>query len=423
MNRRRFCLGGLSSLLLSSLPAWLKQAPVNIVLVTADDLGYGSLGCYGQVDIQTPNLDALASRGLRFAQAYSSSCVCAPSRWSLLTGRHVGQANSATNSELAWQEGQVTITEQLQGYQKACIGKWGLGYPAEGNAPTQRGFGYFYGYMTHAEAHNYYLDHLWENELPVFFPENQNGQKGLYIPDLLTTKALEFISQVQEPFFLYLAYNLPHINSGTGEFEVPTDAPYSDQPWSQDERSYAAMITRLDSYVGQILQALPANTIVIFTSDNGSDYPQMFRSNGDLRAGKSTLYEGGIRIPLIVSGPGITPALADGAKLFPSVCNDPAWLVNFPQVALSGDVSQFIQSEPMYWAFFGSELAEAVRVSNLKGIRSPAGFELYDLASDPGEQVNLAAAHPEITGQMAAIMDRYCPAPKECRVYLPVISK
>ena len=237
--------------------------PPNIIFIMADDLGYGDLGCYGQEVIQTPNLDRFAAEGMRFTQCYAASPVCGPSRWCLMTGLHTGHAHTVKNAGLLYPE-DVTVAEVLKGagYITRCIGKWGMGQPGSSGLPREQGYDYFYGYLTHLHAHNYYPYFLWENEWMSWIRANLECQKGAYSHDLFTERALDFVRAYQRyPFFLYLTYTIPHANNELGQItgngiQVPSDEPYSDEDWPQPERNYAAMITRLDEDIGRIMQLL-----------------------------------------------------------------------------------------------------------------------------------------------------------------------
>ncbi|MCX6928931.1 MAG: arylsulfatase, partial [Verrucomicrobia bacterium] len=322
----------------------------SILFILADDLGYGDLGCYGQTKIKTPNLDRLAAEGMRFTSFYAGSTVCAPSRCALMTGQHTGHALIRGNATLALRPQDVTVAEVLKqaGYRTGLIGKWGLGDPNTTGLPQRKGFDQFLGYLDQVHAHDYYTDYLWRYDPPSDakegydgrreFPENRGGKKGRYMDDLFTSAGVNFLRINQpdaynhyRPFFLYLAYTIPHANNEEGQrtgngMEVPSDAPYSDQSWPQVEKNKAAMITRLDTYVGLLLDKLKElrmddDTIIFFTSDNGPHKeggvdPTFFRSSGPLRGIKRDLYEGGIRVPLIVRWPG---------KVKAGTVNDQPW--------------------------------------------------------------------------------------------------
>jgi len=338
-----------------------KKQP-NIIIIFADDLGYGELGSYGQKIIQTPHIDKLAQKGMRFTDFYSSSALCAPARCQLLTGLHSGHSAVRANFEMAngpasftdaLERGQMplpaqahTMAEMLKplGYATACIGKWGLGMAdTEGN-PNQQGFDYFFGYLDQKQAHNYYPTHLWENGKRVELnnksltvhtriSEDQATDEVFdsfigneYSVELMAEKAAQFITnQKSDPYFLYYAITLPHLalqippeelDLYKGKFE---ESPYLGDhgycPVQYPRSTYAAMITYLDKKVGELMKqvedlGLSDNTLILFTSDNGAAFPvggtdpEFFNSNGALRELKGALYEGGIRIPFIASWPG-----------------------------------------------------------------------------------------------------------------------
>ena len=303
----------------SNFFAQKKPSKPNIIFILADDLGYGDLGSYGQKLTKTPNLDQLAKEGTRFTQVYTSAPVCAPSRASLMTGKHQGHAlirgnNGKNNERISLRSEDTTIAEVLKtaGYRTGIVGKWGLGEPDTAGIPNKKGFDYFYGYLDQTLAHNYYPDYLWRNQEKV----NLGGKS--YSADLFTNEALEFITrESKNPFFLYLAITLPHANNelnrktGNG-MEIPSDAPYTNENWTQPNKNFAAMVTKMDTDVGKILALLKQlkiddNTIVIFTGDNGpqgtvegSYDATFFNSTGGLRGIKRSLYEGGIREPMII---------------------------------------------------------------------------------------------------------------------------
>jgi len=277
-----------------------SAAQPNLIWIMADDLGWGDLGCYGQKVITTPNLDRMAKEGMRFTHFYAGATVCAPSRSVLMTGLHhghtrirgnAGQTNPAAQ---ALKEGDVTVAAVLQkaGYKTALIGKWGLGNvgAAETGLPRKHGFDYFYGYLSQHHAHNHFPDYLWRNETKeplsnVIVPVGEDGagyatEAVHYADDLFTDDALKFVSENKsQPFFLYWSMVIPHANNERGRIlgdgaHVPDYGPYADKEWPKQDKGQAAMITRLDSYVGRMMEHLKSlglaeNTLVIFTSDNG----------------------------------------------------------------------------------------------------------------------------------------------------------
>ncbi len=284
-----------------------KRKP-NIILFLADDLGYGDLGCYGQKFIKTPHLDRMAAEGMRFTDFYSGSTVCAPSRCALMTGYHTGHNQVRGNGIVPLLPEDVTIAEVLKaaGYSTAIFGKWGLGKPGTTGVPNLKGFDEWFGYLNQVHAHDYYPDYLWRNQEMVLIPPST------YSHDLFTQEALDFIRRKQnEPFFLYVPYTIPHANNELGDegMQVPSDAPYLHEPWPQQQKNYAAMITRLDGDIGKILAllaelGLEEDTIVFFSSDNGPHEEggataEFFDSNGLLHGIKRDLYDGGVRVPAI----------------------------------------------------------------------------------------------------------------------------
>jgi len=409
----------------------------NIIFVVADDLGRGDLGAYGQRIIRTPNLDRMAREGLRFTDAYAPSPVCAPSRASFMTGRHQGHARirgnmNRNNERVPLKEEDVTVAEVLKtaGYRTGLIGKWGLGEPGTTGTPGRQGFDYFFGYLNQNHAHDYYPEYLWRNDERV-------NSAGTYSHDLLTREALAFIRREDErPFFLYLAYTLPHANNeltrktGNG-MQVPSDAPYTQARWTPQQRNYAAMVTRLDADVGELFRLLKEldidrETVVVFTSDNGPQgrdeggYDQsLFDSNGPFRGLKRELYEGGIRVPLIVRWPGhvrwpglsnVWPVtLCDLMPTFAALAG-----VSAPSATDGVSLQSLLRGGraprrgPLYWEFHEGGFAQAVRIGRWKAVRKgmDGKVELYDLGTDAGETRDVAARRPEVVRRAEEIMRR-----------------
>jgi len=405
----------------------------NILFILADDLGYGELGCYGQKRIQTPNIDRLAAEGMRFTQCYAGSTVCAPSRASLMTGLHTGHVSIRGNAPVPLATNEATVAEVLKdaGYQTGCIGKWGLGLVNTLSTPDRRGFNEWLGYLGQTHAHDYYPTQLWraslsivheERDLALPIPQNTGGAKGLYSHDLFTKVATNFIRVNRHvPFFLYLPYTIPHAHNEMKELgmQVPSDAPYSSEDWPQAEKNKAAMITRLDRDVGVLMAQLKAlklesNTVVFFSSDNGPHNEggakaAFFNGSGPLRGIKRDMYEGGIRVPMIVRWPGrVKPGtVSDQVWTFWDFLPTAAAIANArPPAGIDGlsilpallGQKQTNQHEFLYWEFHEKGSKQAVRMGDWKGVRLAPGerLELYDLKSDPGEAKNVATTHTDV---------------------------
>lgn len=416
----------------------------NIVFILADDLGYGDLGSYGQSLIQTPYLDALAREGIRFTDAYSGSTVCAPSRCTLMTGRDTGHARIRGNAAVPLAPEDPTLPKLLKarGYHTALYGKWGLGEAGSTGVPTKQGFDEFFGYLNQGHAHDYYPEFLWRDEVQEPLPGNHSDPKfrGVceqcvtYSNDAIARESLAYVERCavateKQPFFLYLSYTIPHANNerkgakGNG-MEVPDLGAYATMPWGDPEKGKAAMITRLDGYVGALRAKLEAlgiaqDTLVIFTSDNGPHKegggdPLFFNSNGGLRGFKRDLYEGGIRVPFIAWWPGtIAPGTSALPIAFWDVPTTLATLVGAP--AFEGEGVPFTQAlfggespgrDYLYWEFHEGGFKRAVRMGHWKGvkIRPELALELYDLDADPGETKDLAAANPDVVAKVEGIL-------------------
>lgn len=441
--------------LITPFTAYVQMRP-NIVLILADDLGYGDLGCYGQTQIETPHIDALAAKGIRFTRFYAGTSVCAPSRSSLLTGQHTGHTPVRGNFEIQ-PEGQLplpdsayTIAEMMKDaeYTTGDFGKWGLGYPGSEGAPEKQGFDRFFGYNCQRQSHNYFPDHLWDNATRIDYPNTPDNQQ-YYAPDLIQQQALTFIKENQaKPFFLYLSYTLPHaaLQLPAGDSllkyykikfnEQPKSIPANwngkgYQPQAYPHAAYAAMVTKLDLYVGQVTALLQAlgiekNTLIIFSSDNGphregGNDPGFFRSNGNSRGIKRDLYEGGIRTPMIACWPGVisanrisdyTGAFWDMMPTFAAVAGAPAppntdGISLLPTLTGKGKQPQH---RYLYWEFHEEGGRQAVRMGKWKAVRQQvmkdpgSPIELYDLDNDPGETINLAADNRRIVKRMNAVM-------------------
>lgn len=414
------------------------KRPPNIIFILADDLGYGDLGCYGQKRIRTPHLDKLAADGIRFTQAYAGSTVCAPSRSCLMTGQHTGHTRIRGNALVPLRPEDQTVAELLKtaGYTTGLVGKWGLGEPDTTGIPNRQGFDYFFGYLNQTHAHNYYPDYLWRNEerVPlrnVVTPVGKGGSGVAtvrldYTADLFAQEAITFVEKNRaQPFFLYLALTTPHANNEAKAegMEVPSDEPYTNELWPQSEKNKAAMITRMDRDIGQLLAkldelGLAQDTIIFFTSDNGphregGNDPAFFQSSGLLQGIKRSLTEGGIRVPMIVRWQGTIRAgqVSKQVWAFWDFLPTAAELVGItPPKGIDGisiaptllGKRQRQQHEFLYWEFHEGGSKQAVRMDDWKGIRlSPdAPLALYRLDKDIGETNNLAAKYPRIVKRM-----------------------
>jgi arylsulfatase A-like enzyme len=439
---RREALGTLGSLFAGGAAALAAAgrgraaAPVrpNVILILADDLGYGDLGCYGQTQIRTPHLDAMAAAGMRFTDCYAGSTVCAPSRCSLLTGLHTGHTHIRRNEPVPLDPSDYTVAQMLKaaGYATGVIGKWGLGGPDSNGTPLLVGFDYFLGHLLNAQE--YYPSELWQDNRPITIEGNLNGGQAVYAPDLFTSQALSFIRRsAQQPFFLYLAQSIPHSNNqaykqtGNG-MQVPSDAPYTNQPWPQAEKNFAAMITRLDGYIGRLLATLQAEgiadrTLILFSSDNGPHNegghdPNFFDDNGPLRGIKRSLYDGGIRVPMIAHWPGtIAPGVVSPQPwAFWDFMPTTAELAGIaPPPGLDGvSIAPVLRGQPpfnrpaLYWESYETVAGrqQAVRLRFWKGVRqSPTSpIELYNIHGDIGETTDVAAANPGVVAEIGAAM-------------------
>lgn len=442
-----------------------EERPPNIVFIMADDLGYGHLGSYGQQIIQTPHLDRMAAEGTRFTQVYAGNTVCAPSRSVLMTGLHMGHTPVRGNSGgIPLRHEDVTVAEVLKeaGYTTGIFGKWGLGEAGTSGVPTQQGFDSAFGYLHQIHAHFYYPEYLWKNEMKFPLPGNSgggrlpgnaDGERTQYAPDVITEQALHFIRANQDrPFFLYLPTVIPHVEVVAppaslaryeGQFEE--EACYDKRPGYAGSETpkamYAAMITHMDQNVGRVLAllgelGLEENTIVFFTSDNGAQggncvNSEFFNASGPLRGRKRDMYEGGLRVPMIVRWPGKVPAgrTSDHVWYFPDVLPTLAELAGAETPdGLDGIsvVPDLMGSEEqprhdyLYWELGfgeyadGPNLKQGVRMGDWKAVRQSRhdAIELYNLSRDLGETNNVAAQHPDIIAEMEACMDTCRVAPR-----------
>jgi len=447
MRRRDFlrAAAGLSFLCATRGTAGTARRP-NVVFILADDMGWGDLGCYGQKKIKTPNIDRLAAEGMRFTQSYAGNPVCAPSRCTLMTGYHSGHGQVRGNKQVgegdAWLLGSTTSGQwplaagtftvghlfQQAGYVTGMFGKWGLGRVGTSGDPQKQGFDHFFGYICQRQAHTYYPNHLWRDGRVFWIEENKDGAEKAYSHDLIADEALQFIrSNRDKPFFLYVPFTIPHV-----ALQVPEDslAPYvgqwPDPPYdgkrgyvahAHPRACYAGMISRMDKDVGRIVSllgelGLAENTLVIFSSDNGATNSggsdsRFFENTGPLRGIKGSVYEGGIRNPLIARWPGRIkpgsvsdhvcafwdflptcaellgeqpPAGIDGISILPTLCGRP---------------EQQKKHDQLYWELNNQQ---GVRLGDWKAVRVRPGqkIQLFDLKTDIGEQKNVADEHPDV---------------------------
>lgn len=445
-----------------------STASPNVVLIVADDLGFGELGCYGQKIIQTPHLDQMAKDGVRFTRFYSGNNVCAPSRCCLMTGKHPGHAFIRDNqnpkglddlkAKYGWEfPGQIPIPEneftlpelmKRKGYATAAFGKWGLGHVGTTGDPAKHGFDLFYGYYCQVHAHNHYPKFLWRNQTKEQLPGNNATLSGaIYSQDRFVEEAMQFIEGNQkQPFFLYLPFIVPHLS-----IQVPDDSTQAYEGTIQEEdykhtsylqhpkprAAYAGMVSRMDQGIGKILKKLDElrlseNTVVIFTSDNGATYGRLggtdsdyFDSAPQCRGRKGSMYEGGIRTPMIVQWKGkiaanrqspwigafwdVLPTIADMVQApIPSGLDGMSF---YPELIGTGKQAEH---EFLYWESPGYGGQQAVRLGSWKGTRqqlqkskkdkTPPVLELYQLDEDPAESQNVAEKHPEIVQKIEAIM-------------------
>ncbi|MBM3334519.1 arylsulfatase [Candidatus Sumerlaeota bacterium] len=408
----------------------------NIIFILADDLGYGDLGCYGQKRIQTPSLDRMAAEGMRFTQAYAGSTVCAPSRCCLMTGLHTGHAlvrgNSYPDTPLRPQD--ITVTELLAkaGYRTGLFGKWSLGHLGSSGYALRKGFEEWFGFFSQTHAHNYYPEHLLDNETAYLLRGNFGAKKTEYAHDLFTERAVRFLEKEDgRPFFLHVCYTIPHANNEMGRdtgdgMEIPGYEPYDKTDWPKPEKGFAAMITRMDRDIGKMLDLLRASgrdrdTLVIFSSDNGPHKEgghdaDFFQSSGPLRGAKRDLYEGGIRVPTLAWWPGsIKPGqVSDHAWAFWDFLPTCTGLAGLPEPsgldgisivpALLGQTQR--NHDYLYWEFHEGGFKQAVRTGDWKGVRLAPGepLELYNLKTDIGEKNNVADKHPDVVQKVESIL-------------------
>jgi arylsulfatase A-like enzyme len=406
----------------------------NIIFILSDDVAQGDLGCYGQKLIQTPNLDRMAREGTRYTQAYCGTTVCAPSRTSLITGLDMGHSPIRANRELQ-PEGQmpmpadtVTVAQVLKtsGYATACMGKWGMGMFDTTGSPLKKGFDHFYGYNCQRHAHSYFPPYLYNDDKRFALAGNENKGRKIYAQNLIAEESLRWVREHRNaPFFFFYALTLPH-----GNFEIDDQGIYKDKPWSEQEKNYAAMVTRLDSDVGRLLSLLKDlkiddTTLVMIAGDNGSSFPpasplgkRFEQAANGLRGFKRELYEGGLRQAAIARWPGTVPSgrVSDEPWAFwdflptavelagasvPAACKpDGRSLVSF----LKGGPAP--QRDYFYWELHEAAHIQAIRFGDWKAVRNGPDkpIELYDLKADAAESKDLAAQHSDLVSKAESLM-------------------
>ncbi len=436
-----FLLLTLTAALSSAAPSQKNDPRPNLIYVMVDDMGYADIGPYGQKVIKTPNLDQMAREGIRFTDVYTGASVCAPSRSVLMTGQHLGHTRVRGNAanvggvldqnqarRVPLEPEDITIAQVLKsrGYITGMTGKWGLGEPGTTGEPNVKGFDEWFGFLNQNHAHTHYPDYLWRNQQKVTIDANVAGKRGQHSHELFTNFAFDFVRRrSQQPFFLYLAFTLPH-----QEFAVPDLGPYATMPWTKEEQIYAAMLHLIDRDMGRLFALLKElgiddNTIVFFCSDNGGwrRNDGRFDSNAPFRGAKGDVFEGGLRTPMLVRWPGKVPAGVTGslpwtfADVLPTLA-DLAGAAVPPQVD-GISVLPSILGKPqaldrkLYWEQYSGGFEQAVRWGKWKGIRrSGKNFELYDLSQDIAEARNVGDAHPTVVQEIEAFMaSAHVPSP------------
>jgi len=417
-------------LMISFLPLLLGGERPNIVFIMADDLGYGDLGCYAATDIETPHLDRLAAEGIRMTDFYANGAVCSPTRIAFLTGRYqqrLGMDNALYYQEMGRglpEEG-LTIGDALgsAGYMTGLSGKWHVGYDYE-RQPNQQGFHHFFGLLG---GNHHYFEHMDRIGVPDLWLNNEPIQREGYTTDLITEDAIAFIEREQEsPFFLFISHAAPHF-----PWQGPDDAAKDIRPkhksWQLGDReTYIAMVERMDEGIGQILAKIESaglreKTLVVFTSDNGG---HIYSSNAPFREGKSSIWEGGTRVPCIVRWPGVISAGEVSNQM--GITMD--WTATMLRMAdlgsdpdgedgvdlmplLTGELPR--QSRTLFWkrkkgpVRKSIEEGRAVRQGAWKLVEQSEGGEqfLYNLESDPGETANRIARQPELARTLSRLLD------------------
>lgn len=421
-----------------SVASWTAAADKpNLIFVLSDDIAQGDLGVYGQKLIKTPTLDRLCKGGTRYLSAYTGTSVCAPARSSFFTGLHMGHCPTRANREIRPEgqrplpEGIVTVAKILKsaGYKTATMGKWGMGMFHTSGSPLRNGIDHFFGYNCQRHAHSYFPPYLYSDDKRIEIPENAKGQKKVYAQELIQNEVLKWVEEnAGGPFFLFYAITLPH-----GRYEIDDQGIYRDKPWTDKEKNYAAMVTRIDSDMAELVallkrKGIAEKTLIVFSGDNGSSFNpktaigRRFNQtmDGKLRGFKRGMYEGALRQAAFAWWPGTVPAgrVTDepwafwdllptfaelaGAELPDGYRPDGHSLVDFLKGGNAPDRDYF------YWELHeGRNSIQAIRWDDWKAVRPKAGapVELYDLAKDLGETTNLAAKKPDLVKRAVKLMN------------------
>ena len=420
-----------------------------IIFIQCDGLGYGDLSCYGQAKFATPNLDRLAAGGIRFTSYYAGNAASSPSRAALLLGRSPTHLKQRADAEVPLSADDITVAQWLQeaGYHTGLIGEWFLGGDGTSGAPWLKGFDEFAGYLYSGDTTDYYADYMWrympsltdsrqvafQGREPLY--NNADGKQGIYIPDLLAKAANNFVRVHQpkqnnryRPFFLVLNFTVARPGAGN-TLPVPTDAPYSAEPWTPSQKNRAAMIARLDNSIGQLLEQLKelrneSNTVIFFSSDTGPQTgggvdPKFFQSAGPFRGQRGQLYEGGLRVPMIVYAPGRIPS--GQVSDFPWAAWDflptalqlalrepPKNIDGFSVLPTLLGGTQTNRHDFFWWQLQDRDLAQAARMSDWKIVRTKADgkWELYNLKTDPGETQNMADNNPDVMAKFEKLLKK-----------------
>lgn len=441
-------------------PSTSGYAPPNVIILLADDLGFGQLGAYGSPYIDTPNIDRLAHAGIRFTQAYAGGTVCSPSRVSLLTGRDARLLHGNPAIQLRAEDRTVAHLLRSAGYETALFGKYGVGTEFGVNDPMAMGFSRWYGILDNISAHRQYPTHVFEDNKYQVVSPNIGGAKGVYAQELFTEQAISFLKQERErPFFMVLAFTTPHaelaapqrfVDVYAGKFAEtpysgmsgpeprPEFARFYPEPVAQPNATMAAMVTALDAYVGQVVdaiesQGLAENTLILFTSDNGPHAeggidPLDLESSGSYRGHKRDLLDGGIHIPMIAAWAGkITPGRVDDtAWSFADVLPTVAALAgvhpsSVPGIQTNGksvlpillDEDAGLEDRMIYWEFrrgkSGQDVAQAARRGDWKAVRYgvDAPLQVFNIVDDPGEMEDLGQQYPRLLGEFQALFARH----------------